>query len=204
MLYGIGHKTLFPTNRNTFKSQNSFAYHEFVCIGVRLHEKSNLHGVGHSPQKKSPLKNLKNLLLGNGWRGTLTKDSISKLGLNVLLAYGFVSNISYVTCVILSWVSHGRLYGKSPLAAGQWKTFLLIYSGFFAANNVLRPLRFSLSLVLTPFFDKLILRLRQYFGLSRTAATGLLVFLVNVIGTLSYLIVGLTIATKRAGVPLLP
>ena len=150
------------------------------------------------------MQNMKNLAMGKGWKGNLSKESIAKLGLNVLLAYGFVSNVSYITCVILAWIGHGRMYGKSPLAAGQWKAFLLIYSGFFAANNVIRPLRFSLSLVLSPFFDAQIVKLRRNLGLSRTAATSLLVFLVNVVGTITYLVAGLMLATKYTGVPLQP
>ena len=91
----------------------------------------------------------KNLILGKGWNGRIPvdKNSLSKLGLNMLLSYGFVSNVSYITCLIISWVAHGRTSGLSPLAPGQWKSFLVIYSGLFAANNILRPIRFSLSLV---------------------------------------------------------
>ena len=33
---------------------------------------------------------------------------------------------------------------------------IIVHAGFFAANNVIRPLRFSLSLVITPAFDKII------------------------------------------------
>lgn len=149
---------------------------------------------------------LKNLLSGKGWKGKefFTKESLAKLGLNVLLAYGFVSNFSYVTCVIISWVAHGRKYGKSPFAPGQWKYFLLIYSGLWAANNVIRPARFSLSLLISPAFEKLIKFFQDKLNLKKTTATALVVFVVNVIGTTSYLVFGLLTATRLAGVPLLP
>jgi hypothetical protein len=154
----------------------------------------------------SVLVNVKNLLSGAGWKGnySLTRKSLAKLGLNVLLAYGFVSNVSYITCVILAWISHGRAYKLSPLAPGQWKYYLLIYAGYFAANNILRPLRFSASLVLSPFFERMVVGLEKRLRINKTLATALLVFLVNVVGSTSYLVFGLLVATKWAGVPLLP
>ena len=51
----------------------------------------------------------------------LSKDTIAKAGLYALLSYGFVSNVSYITCLIISWVTHGKRTGLSPLAPGQWK-----------------------------------------------------------------------------------
>ena len=152
-----------------------------------------------------PLANgVKDMLIGKSVdrKPLLTKENIAKLGLNVLLAYGFVSNVSYVTCVILTWIAHGKTFGVSPLAPGQWKAFLLIYSGFFAANNVLRPFRFSLSLALSPFFEKMVVGLVHRFSLKKSSAAALLVFLVNVVGTLWYLFFGLVIATRVARVPL--
>jgi hypothetical protein len=166
---------------------------------------SDPNGSQEVKPKANVLSNITNLLRGRGWNGTstlLTKESIAKLGLNVLLAYGFVSNFSYVTCIILSWVSHGRMYGLSPRAPGQWKSFLLIYSGFFAANNILRPLRFSLSLAISPFFMRLVERIQTLLRVNKAVATACVVFLVNVVGTTSYLVLGLIVATSIAKVPL--
>ena len=147
----------------------------------------------------------KNLLQGKGRNGQpLSKESLSKLGLNCLLAYGFVSNASYITCLILAWVTHGKSTGLSPLAKGQWKKFLMVYATFFAANNVLRPLRFSLSLVITPAFDAFVDAIQKRTGWTRRNSTALTVFLVNICGTFSYLFGGLFLATTLAKVPLLP
>jgi hypothetical protein len=147
---------------------------------------------------------IKSVLSGNGLKGSMTKESLSKLGLNVLLAYGFVSNASYITCLILAWVTHGKNTGLSPLVAGQWKKFLVIYGSFFVANNILRPLRFSLSLTLTPLFDRLITTISKKTGFSRRNSTGVSVFLVNIVGSFTYLFLGLFLATSIAKVPLLP
>ena len=156
------------------------------------------------------LVKLKNLLSGNGFTTVSSKESpfskkaLAGLGLNALLAYGFVSNVSYITCLILSWVSHGKLTGMSPLAPGQKKQFLAIYGGFWVTNNILRPLRFSLSLVLTPFFNKIIDLVQSKTGFKRPTSTGIVVFLVNFCGTISYLVLGLLAATTITGTPLLP
>lgn len=134
---------------------------------------------------------------------SFNKESIGKLGLNMLLAYGFVSNISYITCVIISWIAHGKKYGLSPLAPGQWKPFLIIYSGLWAANNILRPLRFSFSLLISPVFEKFVSLIEKKTGYKKATATGIVVFLVNILATTSYLVFGLLIATKITKVPLL-
>ena len=151
------------------------------------------------------LARLKAILSGKGFgKIQITKESMSTLGLNVLLAYGFVSNVSYITCLILAWVAFGKSTGLSPLVPGQWKKFLLVYAGFFAANNVLRPLRFSFSLTITPLFDKIIDIIEEKTKWSRRASTGVTIFLVNIFCTFFYLFAGLFLATTIAKVPLLP
>lgn len=158
------------------------------------------------PNRPSISKGILNLLTGKGWSGNaiITKESLSKFGLNCLLAYGFVSNFSYITCVIIAWITHGKKYNISPLAPGQWKQFLLIYSGLWVANNVLRPARFTLSLALSPFFERAVRKIEETFNWNRVKATSLLVFLVNFCGTISYLVFGLLFATRIANVPLWP
>jgi hypothetical protein len=158
-----------------------------------------------APATMSIISKVKNLLQGKGFSGaSLNKAGLSKLGLNCLLAYGFVSNVSYITCLILAWITHGKSTGLSPLAQGQWKKYLLVYATFFAANNLLRPLRFSLSLAITPAFDKVIDLIQRRSGWTRRNSTAITVFLVNICGTFTYLFGGLFLATTFAKVPLLP
>ena len=77
------------------------------------------------------VQKVKSVLQGKDGKGiSLSKESLSALGLNALLAYGFVSNVSYITCLILSWISSSKMTGLSPLAPGQWKPFLAIYAGY--------------------------------------------------------------------------
>eukprot|EP01038_Epipyxis_sp_PR26KG_P011172 gene11172-14991_t len=162
----------------------------------------------HSTTTGNPKMNLldkfKSLISGNGWNGQgYDKSLFAKLGLNLLLAYGFVSNISYITCLILAWISFGRSTGLSPLAPGQWKKYLLIYSGFWAANNVIRPARFSLSLLISPLFNNMIEFIHNKTGYKKTAATLIVIFTFNILLTTSYLLFGLYFATKLAKVPFL-
>ena len=105
--------------------------------------------------------------------------------------------------MIIAWVSHGKATGLSPLDPDQWKGFLIIYAALFAANNVLRPLRFALSLTITPYFEKIIDFIQKKTRLSRPFSTGITVFLVNVCGTFTYLFGGLFLATTIARVPFL-
>jgi hypothetical protein len=67
-----------------------------------------------------------------------------------------------------------------------------------------RPLRISASVVLSPVFNNFITKLENRGGFSKSVATGIVVFLVNVVGTISYLVFGLLFATKIFNVPLLP
>lgn len=194
----ICRKSLSLLSTTTDDQENSTSFQTDSIIKQDINQQDN--------NKILFTQGIKNLLSGKGWKDKefLTKESLAKLGLNVLLAYGFVSNFSYVTCVIISWVAHGRKYGKSPFSPGQWKYFLLIYSGLWAANNVIRPARFSLSLLISPIFENFIQFFQDKFRMKKTTATALVVFCVNVIGTTSYLVFGLLFATRLAGVPLLP
>ncbi len=167
---------------------------------------NNKRVVNARTKAMSFLLKTKNLLMGNGFKETATEDfsrnALASLGLNALLAYGFVSNVSYISCLILSWISFSGSTKLSPLAPEQWKPFLAIYAGYWAINNILRPLRFSLSLVLTPAFNKLIDNVQKKTGWKRRAATASVIFGVNFCGTISYLTVGILFASAITGVPI--
>ena len=143
-----------------------------------------------------------NFLEKKNLKKNMTKEELSKLGLYALLSYGFVSNFSYITCVIIAWVIHGKSTGLSPLVKGQWKQFLAVYTGLYVANNFLRPFRFGVSVLIAPKFEDMIQFIMKKTNLKKAHATGVVVFLVNFCGTITYLIGGLRIATLIFGVPL--
>ena len=154
-----------------------------------------------SEEKKSGFSRLKKFFAR---KDIITADNLKKLGMSVLLSYGFVSNVSQITTVIIAWCIHGKTSRFSPLSPGQWKGFLAIYAGLWAANNFLRPARVSLSIIISPWLQKLVDKIESYSKLSRSQSVFLTVFLVNVVGTISYLVLGLTLVTRLLGLPLLP
>jgi len=139
----------------------------------------------------------------------MDKQKLTALGASALLSYGFVSNLSHLTCLIIAWCVHGKKSGLSPLDPGQWPAFLAVYAIFFAFQNVIRPLRFAVSVALSPFFDRLVeaiqVRGSELTGrsLNKPTSFGITVFLVNVLGSFSYLFGGLFLATTVLRVPLL-
>jgi hypothetical protein len=133
-----------------------------------------------------------------------TTENFGKGAVYLALSYAFVSNMTYITLVIVSWIIHGRASGLSPLAKGQWKPFLAIYAGLWAANNVLRPLRFATATAISPLFDKLLKLIQDKTGFKPASCAAIVVFIVNVIGTCAYLFFGLSLATAVTGVPLFP
>ena len=86
--------------------------------------------------------------------GLTFKQKLAKLGLSVVLSYGFVSNVSYSITVSIAWFLFSKQTGLSPLAQGQWPKFLAVYSGFWIFNNFIRPLRLTLSIAVSTKFGK--------------------------------------------------
>ena len=134
----------------------------------------------------------------------MTADNLKKFGTSVLLSYGIVSNINYSTAVIIAWCIHGKTSGLSPLAPGQWKGFLAIYAGLWAANNFLRPARVSLSIIISPWLQKLVDKIESYSKLNKAQSAFLTFIIVNNFGAICYLVLGLTLVTRLLGLPLLP
>jgi hypothetical protein len=92
----------------------------------------------------------------------------------------------------------------SPLAPGQWKPFLAVYSAFFIFNNIVRPIRFAVSLAVSAYFERMIQSVQKRTRLSRGVSVGLVVIAVNIFGTLSLMGAGISIASTLAGVPAIP
>ena len=151
------------------------------------------------PEPQGLVAKVKNFFLG----GKLDKARIAKLGTSALLSYGAISNINSITLVIFVWVTFASSTGLSPLAAGQWPKFLASYAATYAViGNLLRPLRFTLAVAVTPFFDRLVLFFQNKFNVRPAVAFGLCVFCVNVCGSFTYLFLGLRLATLITGTPL--
>mmetsp|Transcript_56274 Transcript_56274/g.136417 ORF Transcript_56274/g.136417 Transcript_56274/m.136417 type:complete len:326 (+) Transcript_56274:73-1050(+) len=136
--------------------------------------------------------------------GLTFSQKLRKAGLSVVLSYGFVSNMSYCVSVSAAWYIFCKRTKLSPLAQGQWPSFLAVYSGFWVFNNVVRPIRFGASVALATQFDKVIAYIQTKFKVSKGAAIGLVVFLANIVGTTTLMCAGIAFASSLAGVPIRP
>ena len=65
------------------------------------------------PQISDTIAKVNTYLNNKNLKEKFTKEELSKLGLYALLSYGFVSNFSYITCVIIAWCIHGKTTGAS-------------------------------------------------------------------------------------------
>ena len=94
--------------------------------------------------------------------------------------------------------------GLSPLAPGQWKPFLGVYAGFYVFNNIVRPIRLTVSVGVSQYFDTAVKKIQEKTKLSRGLSIGLVVFLANVCGTFGGMALGISIASALSGVPIFP
>lgn len=148
----------------------------------------------------SALSKLRKRLFG-GDRMKFDKATMAKLGVSMVLSYGFVSNVSGCICVSICWFLFSKQTGLSPLSPGQWPKFLAFYAGFFAFLNVIRPARFALSVALNRYFDRLISFFQRRFDCGRGGATFLVGFIVNFCGSWAVIAAGVSIASALSGVP---
>jgi len=134
-------------------------------------------------------------------KNKFSRESLGKLGMSALLAYGFVSNISGVIAVSCAWFIFCTRTGLSPLAPGQKTAFLGIYAGFTVMLNVIRPARFALSISISPYFERIRKFLQRKFNVSPRGAAVLMILFINLLGTCSLMCLGVWIASLLAGVP---
>lgn len=109
------------------------------------------HSVSQEPSP-SITQRIKKLFGGD----KMDMQRLKALGLGAVASYGCVSNVTYGTGLSISWIAFVQQTGKSPLMPNQWKPFLALYGGFWAAQHLIRPLRFSLALAMAPVFDRFI------------------------------------------------
>mmetsp|Transcript_9049 Transcript_9049/g.19107 ORF Transcript_9049/g.19107 Transcript_9049/m.19107 type:complete len:324 (-) Transcript_9049:286-1257(-) len=136
--------------------------------------------------------------------GPTTREKLAKMGLSALLSYGWVSNMSYAVTLSLSWYGFSKKTGLSPLAPGQWKPFLAVYAGFYVFNNIIRPLRFGASVIVSKYFDNFVSFIQNKTKLSRKWSIAIVVIIANVFGTFAAMGLGVSLASAAAGVPIFP
>eukprot|EP00930_Biecheleria_cincta_P087273 TRINITY_DN76521_c0_g1_i1.p1 TRINITY_DN76521_c0_g1~~TRINITY_DN76521_c0_g1_i1.p1 ORF type:complete len:245 (+),score=31.65 TRINITY_DN76521_c0_g1_i1:42-776(+) len=137
------------------------------------------------------------------WRKNARMDSkqLRKMGLMCLLSYGFVSNVNAVILILLATYRAIVATGASPLAEkAALKQFGITWLGLYMVSNLLRPLRISLALGISPVIDKLVNRIQVGLGCKRWLAVTLAVVLLNIVGTIAILYFGMTLVSASTGV----
>lgn len=140
------------------------------------------------------------------WRNAakIDKKKIASLGSAALLSYGFVSNVFYVTSLMLATYTAVKTTGASPLVNSlSMKTFASSYFGLWMIQNFLRPARFALSVAISPGTDKIVEFFRRYApNRDKRWAFAMTVFCINVVGTFAYMFAGFGLIVALTGVPL--
>mmetsp|Transcript_30022 Transcript_30022/g.36597 ORF Transcript_30022/g.36597 Transcript_30022/m.36597 type:complete len:297 (+) Transcript_30022:58-948(+) len=154
------------------------------------------------PLHRKITKKVKNVFSNKEDDGLTFKQKLGKMGMSALLSYGFVSNMSYAVSVSLAWYGFTKKTGLSPLAPGQWKPFLAVYAGFYVFNNIVRPMRLAVAVGVTKYFDAVINFFQTKLKCNRAVAVGLTVFMGNVVGTISAMCLGISLASAASGVPI--
>jgi hypothetical protein len=136
--------------------------------------------------------------------GLSFRQRLAMYGLSAVLSYGAVSNVGGCVSVSIAWFIFCKRNLVSPLAPGQFKSFLAVYAGFFVFLNVIRPLRLAFSIAISPVFDRMINSFQRRLSLSRPTAIALTVFIVNILGSITVLVTGVSLASLASGVPIFP
>lgn len=84
--------------------------------------------------------------------------------------------------------------GLTPFAAGQWPSFLARITGLLALQHLLRPVRFSCAMALTPVVDRMMGMLQRRLGVDKKGSFAIMFVLLAAV-TLSAFSVALTAAT---------
>ena len=114
------------------------------------------------------------------------------MGLSVLLSYS------------IAWYIFNVKYKTSTLAPNQWKSYLLVYSGFYIFNRIVRPARLGVVALLSQYFNAAIQYIQDRTQLRRKYCIGILVFMTNVVGTLFVMSCGICMASLASGIPIFP
>jgi len=134
----------------------------------------------------------------------IDRRTIASLGSACLLSYGFVSNLFYVSSLLLATYTAVKTTGQSPVTSQQsLKVFASSYFGLWMIQNVLRPARFAFSVAISPRTDKVVEFFQKFApGQKKSIAFGMTVFAINVVGTIAYMFAGFALIYAVTGVPL--
>lgn len=127
-----------------------------------------------------------------------------------LVAYNVIANVGLAGSIALAWGVSCHRTGLSPLAPGMWTSYLATLTTLGTVMSpLLLPVRVLLAIAITPSYRRLVsalqgsLPLRSKPGLNRVLAL-LVVWLAGGFITACVAVLGVSAASKLAGVALVP
>jgi hypothetical protein len=152
MLQGPTLHGLTPVARTSYTVQKALAH---MLVPLSSTSSSSPAPSPDSPGGSNPPQSIPDKLKAFLASSAKERERIASLGSAFVLSYGLVSNLTYVTCLAVAWISFVKTRGGlTPLDEGQWAPFLLYYGGLWTVQNFARPLRFAVAAGLAPGFDK--------------------------------------------------
>lgn len=96
-----------------------------------------------------------------------------------------------------------------PLAPGQWTNFSRVYEQTFAnwyaifviMLHIARPVRVSLALAVSGYWDTMVYSMKERLKVNHVAAVALVAMFVDILGSCVLLAAGVTFASLFSGVP---
>mmetsp|Transcript_4550 Transcript_4550/g.13739 ORF Transcript_4550/g.13739 Transcript_4550/m.13739 type:complete len:256 (-) Transcript_4550:1570-2337(-) len=194
----------FLSSTSTEKFSSTFSLGERITFQLATAQNRKRSKPRTTTTKTSAQLSLQSLK--DWWKSSakIDKKTIASLGSACLLSYGFVSNLFYVSSLLLATYTSIKTTGQSPVTSTEsLKIFASSYFGLWMIQNVIRPARFAFSVAISPKTDKLVEFFQKYVpGNKKSYAFGLTVFCVNVLGTFAYMFGGFALIYALTGVPL--
>lgn len=134
---------------------------------------------------------------------------VTRMLANALLAYLFVGSASRCIVFSCSWYLASKQTLLPPLAPGQWTNFSRVYEQTFAnwyaifviMLHIARPVRVSLALAVSGYWNTMVYSLKKQLKVNHVAAVALVALFVDILGSCVLLAAGVAFASLFSGVP---
>lgn len=130
------------------------------------------------------------------------KQKLKSMGTAAFSSYAFVQNAQMAAGFGVAWFLHASRTGLSPVAAGQWKSFLALYAGLSAAARTLTPVYIAAGIALAPAFQRLMNTFRHRWGWSKAATVAAVLTIPSTAVIFAVGVPGVALAAAMAGVPI--
>ena len=132
------------------------------------------------------------------------KAQLKKRGVSALASFALLQNVQMAITFTASWAWHATRTRLSPLAAGQWKTFLTVNAGLNTACKVFMPLTLAVSLAMAPALQGLMDWMQRRLRVPKAVAMGTVTILPSLLAMPAIAVPGVALVAVLTGVPALP